>query len=45
MRTDPEELSSPDVSDLPEAALPPVPLLAGEDDADPGEPHILRGLD
>ncbi|MGW6270611.1 hypothetical protein [Streptomyces sp. NPDC055060] len=23
----------------------PTPLLAGEDESDTGEPHILRGLD
>lgn len=23
----------------------PMPLLAGEDETDTGEPHILRGLD
>ncbi|MEV6758079.1 hypothetical protein [Streptomyces sp. NPDC051214] len=47
MITDEAELTvrrRPDPRSLHATPLP-VPLLAGEDETDAGEPHILRGLD
>ncbi|MEU3554303.1 surface protein [Streptomyces fragilis] len=44
MRTEPTELDLPDPANSREAARPPAPLLAGEDENE-AEPHILRGLD